>query len=269
MNSITETTLLAIVASHLLADFWLQGDEGVAAKRQFRLSAYLKHAVTQAIAAYAFAGLWLVWQLPIAVFGSHFAIDGLKEATLRWINARDDADRPVARWKFWAIVIDQVLHLAALTAIVTVLDYCGILTVEPYWSALLGCTLWRKGLVIVSGGVLAVFAGGVLVGTLVQPLLQEIRSTRPPNDIAPEQRGLRNGGRFIGQLERALIFLFVLSNQPGGVGFLVAAKSIFRFGELKDNDTRMEAEYIIIGTMLSFIWALSIAWLTQWAMTAV
>jgi hypothetical protein len=269
MNAITETALLAIIASHLLADFWLQGDEDVAAKRQFRLLAHLKHSATQAVAAYAFAGLWLVWQLPVAVFGSHFAIDGLKEATLRWLTARDDDGRPVARWKFWAIVIDQALHLAALTAIVTALDYCGVFSVEPYWNALLGCALWRKVLVVVSGGVLAVFAGGVLVGILVQPLLHEIRGARQPNDISSEQRGLQNGGRFIGQLERTLIFLFVLSNQPGGVGFLVAAKSIFRFGELKDNATRMEAEYIIIGTMLSFVWALAIAWLTQWAITIV
>jgi hypothetical protein len=67
----------------------------------------------------------------------------------------------------------------------------------------------------------------------------------------------------------APVFLFILSAQPAGVGFLVAAKSIFRFGELKDNETRMEAEYIIIGTMLSFAWALTIAWLTQWAITAI
>ena len=41
------------------------------------------------------------------------------------------------------------------------------------------------------------------------------------------------------------------------------------FGELKDNETRMEAEYIIIGTMLSFTWALAVAWLTQWAKAAI
>ena len=107
-----------------------------------------------------------------------------------------------------------------------------------------------------SGAVLTIFAGGVLVGVLVKPLLREIRAARQPKGISPEQRGLENGGRLIGQLERALIFLFILSSQAAGVGFLIAAKSIFRFGELKDNETRMEAEYIIIGTMLSFTWRL-------------
>jgi hypothetical protein len=56
----------------------------------------------------------------------------------------------------------------------------------------------------------------------------------------------------IGQWERALIFIFVFIGQPGAVGFLVAAKSIFRFGELSDRRNRMEAEYITIGTLMSF-----------------
>ena len=61
-------------------------------------------------------------------------------------------------------------------------------------------------------------------------------------------------------MERTLILLFILSGQPAGVGFLVTAKSVFHFGDLKDHEDRMEAEYIIIGTMLSF------AWLTQYAL---
>ncbi len=76
-------------------------------------------------------------------------------------------------------------------------------------------------------------------------------------------RGLRGGGKAIGQLERALIFVFVLINQFSAIGFLIAAKSIFRFGELRDRSNRMEAEYIIIGTLISFLWAIVAALLTR------
>jgi hypothetical protein len=269
MDIHAKTALLAIVTAHLVADFWLQADCDVDAKRQFRLLAYLKHATTHALAAYVFAGLWSAWQIPAAIFVSHPLIDGVKEASLRWFAPHDDEGKPVARWKFWAIIVDQLLHLAVIIAVVAIFSLVGQILTEPYWSALLGNILWLKALVVLSGAVLTIFAGGVLVGVLVQPLLQEIRSAHKANEITPEQRGLQNGGRLIGQLERALIFLFILSAQPAGVGFLVAAKSIFRFGELKDNETRMEAEYIIIGTMLSFVWALAIAWFTQWAMAAV
>ena len=39
-------------------------------------------------------------------------------------------------------------------------------------------------------------------------------------------------GHFIGLLERVLMLSFILLGEYGGVGFLLAAKSIFRFGDL-------------------------------------
>ena len=37
-----------------------------------------------------------------------------------------------------------------------------------------------------------------------------------------------------------------------GVGFLIAAKSVFRFGDLSKAKDRKLTEYILIGTLLSF-----------------
>jgi len=47
-------------------------------------------------------------------------------------------------------------------------------------------------------------------------------------------RGLPQGGKLIGQFERLLILLFVLVGSVSGVGFLLTAKSVFRFGDIKD-----------------------------------
>jgi hypothetical protein len=49
--------------------------------------------------------------------------------------------------------------------------------------------------------------------------------------------------------------------KPGAIGFLIAAKSILRFGELRDH--RKEAEYVIIGTMWSFACGLVVALATR------
>ncbi len=76
-------------------------------------------------------------------------------------------------------------------------------------------------------------------------------------------RGLPDGGRYIGWLERTLVMLFVLSGYPQGIGFLIATKSILRFGDIKNWHQRAATEYVIIGTFLSFAWAMVIAGLTH------
>ena len=51
--------------------------------------------------------------------------------------------------------------------------------------------------------------------------------------------------------------------QPEGVGLLLAAKSILRFS---DKNARAHTEYVIIGTLLSFGWAIITAVLTRVAL---
>ncbi len=53
-------------------------------------------------------------------------------------------------------------------------------------------------------------------------------------------------------IERVLILTFIILNQFEAIGFLIAAKSVFRFGEIKDSNQQKTAEYILIGTLLSF-----------------
>lgn len=112
------------------------------------------------------------------------------------------------------------------------------------------------------------------VGTrkgLLQKISEQILGVTPETEKveisaqpAPNSSGLEDGGRVIGYLERLLIFIFLLANQFAAIGFLVAAKSIFRFGEFKDSENRMQAEYIIIGTFSSFIYAILVGMAVRW-----
>lgn len=70
---------------------------------------------------------------------------------------------------------------------------------------------------------------------------------------------LDNAGRYIGMLERLFIFVFILSGELSAIGFLLAAKSVFRFGDLSKAKDRKLTEYILIGTFLSFGLAILIA----------
>lgn len=51
------------------------------------------------------------------------------------------------------------------------------------------------------------------------------------------------------------------------VAFLVAAKSVFHWRELTRNNCK-EAEYILIGTLMSFSWSIFLAWLSAQALVA-
>jgi hypothetical protein len=63
---------------------------------------------------------------------------------------------------------------------------------------------------------------------------------------------LQNAGKYIGYLERLLVFIFITSNHWEAVGFLITAKSVFRFGDLTAARDRKLTEYVLIGTLLSF-----------------
>ena len=119
-----------------------------------------------------------------------------------------------------------------------------------------------KALIIAAGVVLVTFVGGAFIDLLLKPFQKQLNKRFRPNSLRPVT-GLKDGGRIIGYLERMLIFVFILSGQFAGVGFLVAAKSIFRFGELKDSENRKQAEYIIIGTFTSFLLAIVVSLIVQ------
>ncbi|MEL7591685.1 MAG: hypothetical protein AAGU17_10390 [Anaerolineaceae bacterium] len=117
--------------------------------------------------------------------------------------------------------------------------------------------IW-KVLIIMLGAVLITLPVGALIDWLLKPFQKQMNKRFRPNSLRPVS-GLKEGGRIIGYLERLLIYVFILSGQFAGVGFLVAAKSIFRFGELKDSENRKQAEYIIIGTFTSFLLAILVS----------
>ncbi|MBM1814500.1 hypothetical protein [Pseudosulfitobacter pseudonitzschiae] len=98
--------------------------------------------------------------------------------------------------------------------------------------------------VMLGGVISATLMGGPAVGLLMAPW----RATA-------QIEGLDNAGRIIGLMERALIYLMVMIGEPTGIGFLIAAKSILRF-ETASRDQKA-SEYVIIGTLASFGWALA------------
>jgi hypothetical protein len=235
--------LICLVAAHALGDFCLQTRRDVENKK--RWGTLLRHSLLHAGLAYVLAGAWTNPVLPLGVLLSHAAIDAIK-ARIENSGAR-------------AFLLDQAAHFAALVAIAL---WCARDQARVFWLDLFG-ERYLEALIFLSGAILTIYAGGYLIGVAVKPYLTELEATTDEEENGTKSRGFATGGQTIGRLERALILLFVLTSNSAGVGFLIAAKSIFRFGELKDPAHRMEAEYIIIGTLMSFGWGMLLAYVTR------
>ncbi|HSR12956.1 MAG TPA: hypothetical protein VLS90_16040, partial [Thermodesulfobacteriota bacterium] len=164
-------------------------------------------------------------------------------------------------------ILGQLFAIAAILVLVVIVSNTRIIPSIPpstFWVELFGRG-YLQFLILASGVAVSVKAGGTLIGLAVKPFTDELQreQERAKYNEACAARGFENGGKIIGYLERALIFFFILTGQPGSIGFLIAAKSILRFGEVKDRQNRLEAEYIIIGTLMSFGYGMLTAYLTQ------
>ena len=222
-------TFLAFVAAHFVVDFLLQPDW--LQQRKDRLWANMLHSAFVAGLTYLFLQQWNAWIPPVLVFFAHGLVDAVKQ------RCRDT-------WR--SFCVDQAVHLG-LT--ILILRFC----LRFGWIEYFGGTGLRW-MVLVAGFAMSVQGAGFLVGKVAAKLQEE-------NALAEKINGLENGGKLIGQLERAMIFLFIMIGHPSGIGFLVAAKSILRFGEAKD-DQKL-AEYVLVGTLLSFSLAITVAALTK------
>ncbi|WP_198412479.1 hypothetical protein [Nocardioides mangrovicus] len=127
-------------------------------------------------------------------------------------------------------------------------------------GGLLLAGLWVSGLYVVGEqtapavrdsaltllAVAAVVAGGPVTAGLLLALER-------PGDVAAE---VLRGGAWIGLLERAAVFVCVLSGHPEAVALVVAVKGLGRYPELRSADAaRGAAERFIAGTLASLLWA--------------
>lgn len=236
-------TLLALLAAHFLSDFVLQRDWMVANKRKWWVLAL--HGLLVGFATAATLGardLTAAMAVATVVF-THLIIDAVK------VRVGDT---------MLSFAIDQLAHILVAIAIAVSLP---TLAGTGAWSLLPGDAQSRYYAVLVlgSGLIVTVPMGGIIIKKAIRPF----DPSRTQASIIPAAAAPLNAGRYIGWLERGLTFAFILMKMPEGVGFLLAAKSVLRIGDLKEQGDRSHAEYIIIGTFMSFGWAFLFAILTQ------
>ncbi|WP_294282377.1 DUF3307 domain-containing protein [uncultured Chryseobacterium sp.] len=217
---------IQLIFAHLLGDFILQPDSWVAEKESKKMkSGYLYlHVLIHTVLSFIF--LWNIelWWIAL-IFGiSHLMIDVSKLSFQTIQNKKS--------WFFF----DQTLHILVIAGI-------SFYSNEFNFEFLKDTNL------------LKVVAGAVFLTTPASVFIRILLSSWTP---VPETAGnlqtesLSSAGKYIGILERLMVFTFIIVNHWEGVGFMVAAKSVFRFSDLAQAKQRKLTEYVLIGTLLSF-----------------
>ncbi|WP_435745875.1 hypothetical protein [Microbacterium sp. PMB16] len=101
------------------------------------------------------------------------------------------------------------------------------------------------------------------------PLLADAgdETATDPTPAKPvDPRGGFKGGRLIGPLERTIVMILTLAAAYPVLAAMLAAKGIVRFPEIsRDGETGARAEYFLVGSLVSWVMALSAAFLVWWA----
>ena len=226
--------LFKLLSAHVIADFFLQFDwlcQGKSEKGIRGLRAQAIHALIHAACAYLLLANWNGWLIPLVIFITHFIIDIVK---VKWFSRSTIA-----------FLIDQAAHVAVIAGLWWAM-YADHATLQTW---LCNPVLTHRFWILFIGYMLVLKPASLLIGMF-------IRGWTPVNNA--QLQGMPNAGKWIGYIERVLVLTFVITGHIEGVGFLLAAKSIFRFGDLNKAREIKVTEYVLLGTLASFTIALLI-----------
>jgi len=227
-----------LLLAHLIGDFILQPNSWVIDKESKKhKSVYLYvHVLLHGIFAWLLVGELKFGFYALFLALGHGIIDLIK---LHF--------QTIATKRVW-FVADQLLHAALLVGI-TLLYYKINFKLYAVDSR-----FW-----IVATGI-------VMLTTPASIIIKNIISIWTPDENGTKEADLQNAGKYIGILERLFVFFFIVTGHFEAIGFLLAAKSIFRFGDLTQSKDRKLTEYVLIGTLLSFGMAIATGYLVQHAL---
>ncbi|WP_298533312.1 DUF3307 domain-containing protein [uncultured Algibacter sp.] len=216
---------ISLILAHVIGDFILQPQKWVLHKEIHKhKSKYLYwHVLVHTCALIIVLQFNFKYWLGILIIAlSHLIIDIIKLNLKSHINNR------------LLFGLDQIAHLIVIAVVIQLY--------EPY--------VFSLNLLFNSKTLL--FITAVLCITKVSSIIMKTLISKWDLKEYTEEASLENAGAYIGMLERLFVFAFIITNHWEGVGFLIAAKSVFRFGDLSKAKDRKLTEYILIGTLLSF-----------------
>jgi len=227
--------LTQLFLAHIIGDFFLQFNPWLKNKTEYKLRSwfYYVHGVIHFLLILLFVGKLEFWKSALLIAFLHLVTDGFKLVLQKPITTR-----------FWFFV-NQGIHFLVLFS---VWGFTENMVID--WQ------FFSKPVVLmpITGLVFLLNPTSYIIRMVIakwQPESDLLFSVHQSSNV-DDKLSLESAGKLIGMLERVLVFVFIYMGRWEGVGFLLAAKSVFRFGDLKDAHSMKLTEYVLIGTLLSF-----------------
>ncbi|MFN3997655.1 DUF3307 domain-containing protein [Algoriphagus sp.] len=229
--------LVKLLLAHLIGDFLLQPKSWVTEKEKKKAKSpkiYLHFLIHGALIVILLGIEY--WGLALYLMLIHGLIDLIKLYFQKSNN-----------WVHWFFA-DQMVHLSAIVGL-------WYFYFEPEIDLSFSPAFW----IYLTALILITQVAGITIQLLLAGWSKKL-------DLS-EGASLQNAGKYIGMLERLFVFVFVITGKLEAIGFLLAAKSVFRFGDLRKSKDRKLTEYILIGTLISFgisiLTGLAVLWVVE------
>jgi hypothetical protein len=217
--------IIQLLIAHIIGDFVLQPNKWVVDKnlKKHKSKFLYIHGLVHLIALIILLKFnFSYWPYILFIVISHMIIDLIK------LNLIDKINNSIL------FVLDQIVHLIIISIMVYIKHPYKI-NIEKIYS--------KESLILILALLSVTFVSSIIIKMIMSKWdLEEDNS----------DDSLQSAGMYIGILERLFVFSFIILNQWSAIGLLIAAKSVFRFGDLSRAKDRKLTEYILIGTLVSF-----------------
>ena len=190
---IEQIWLLKLIVAHLLTDFVLQPKSWIDNRKSKHFASpmlYL-HGLVTAVVALLFTG-FQYWPVAAIILVTHIIIDG-------WKSYQKEA--------ITFFIIDQVLHFLVISGCWYFLFVGKTELLKTYHSVLFNNKFW----ILTTATIFLTTPAGILIGQLTKGWREKISN--------PES--LANAGKWIGIIERLIVFVFVLLGQYAAISLLI------------------------------------------------
>ncbi|CAG9623705.1 DUF3307 domain-containing protein [Sutcliffiella rhizosphaerae] len=276
--------VLLLILAHLIADFYLQTEKMVRNKKEYLKLHLLHHTIVTFIVllfVYFMQGDGFLFEVIIPT-GFIVFVHGIVDIGKMKLEHNSLFFQEKNAWKLSLFIGDQLLHILSILLICMI--FIKVDLYELFHYILLSLNLWEGArpehglfnsmLFLIIMFILCTTVTGhiirIMLGSLTRHLsLFEGKYTLRDMAVSPNsEKNMTeeytymvmkhqdlSRGKVIGYLERLLVVSLILMGSFSAVGFIVAAKSLTRFKQMDDRDW---AEYFLLGTLTSFLFAILI-----------